>query len=217
MSRHAASERPRASAPPLATYRLQFRNGFSFRDAERLVPYLHDLGISHVYCSPYLRARPGSSHGYDIVDHNALDPELGDEEDFASFVAALKRHGMGQILDFVPNHAGIGSAENAWWHDVLEYGRASPFAGFFDIDWEPALSRLRGRVLLPFLGDPYGEILERGELRLVFDAAEGTFRASYHEHRFPIRPRDYARSLAPSLTALIERLGSQHGAVARVR
>jgi (1->4)-alpha-D-glucan 1-alpha-D-glucosylmutase len=217
MSPRAASERPVASAPPAATYRLQFRRGFTFRDAERLVPYLHDLGVSHVYCSPYLKARAGSSHGYDIVDHNALDPEVGDEEAFESFVAALRRHGMGQILDFVPNHAGIGSDENAWWRDVLEYGRASPFAGFFDIDWEPSASGLRGRVLLPFLGDHYGEALERGELGLAFDAELGAFRVSYHEHRFPIRPRDYGRILGPSLAALEERLGSQHGIAVALR
>jgi (1->4)-alpha-D-glucan 1-alpha-D-glucosylmutase len=217
VSRRAASERPRASAPPAATYRLQFRNGFTFRDAERLVPYLHDLGISHVYCSPYLKARAGSTHGYDIVDHNALDPEVGDEDAFASFVAALRRHGMGQILDFVPNHAGIGSAENAWWQDVLEYGRASPFAAFFDIDWEPAASGLRGRVLLPFLGDHYGEVLERGELGLVFDAQRGTFASSYHEHRFPIRPRSYAVILGRALASLEQRLAVQHPAVSALR
>lgn len=208
---------PRASVLPAATYRLQFRNGFTFRDAERLVPYLHELGISHVYCSPYLKASPGSSHGYDIVDHNALDPAVGDEAAFDSFVAALRRHGMGQILDFVPNHAGIGSSENIWWHDVLEYGRASPFAGFFDIDWEPTPPRLRGRVLLPFLGDHYGGVLERGELGLVFDAERGSFLASYHEHRFPIRPRDYGRILGPSLTALEQHLGLRHGVAAALR
>jgi (1->4)-alpha-D-glucan 1-alpha-D-glucosylmutase len=217
MSPRAVSEEPRASGSPAATYRLQFRSGFTFSDAERLVPYLHDLGISHVYCSPYLKARAGSSHGYDIVDHNALDPEVGDEETFESFVAALRRHGMGQILDFVPNHAGIGSAENAWWHDVLEYGRASPFAEFFDIDWEPSASRLRGRVLLPFLGDHYGELLERGELGLVFDAERGSFRAAYHEHRFPIRPRDYSRILGPGLAALERRLGPHHHVVVELR
>jgi (1->4)-alpha-D-glucan 1-alpha-D-glucosylmutase len=198
------------SASPLSTYRLQFREGFTFRDAERLVPYLRELGISHVYCSPYLEARPGSSHGYDIVNHNALDPEVGNEADFEAFVAALRRHGMGQILDFVPNHVGIGGAENGWWLDVLEYGRASPFAAYFDIDWEADAPGLRGRVLLPFLGDHYGQALERGELRPVFDAEEGCFRIAYHERHFPIRPRDHGRILAPALSALEQRLGRDH-------
>jgi (1->4)-alpha-D-glucan 1-alpha-D-glucosylmutase len=217
MSPRAVSERLRCGTPPVATYRLQLRSGFTFRDAERLVPYLHDLGISHVYCSPYLKARAGSSHGYDIVDHNELDPELGGEEAFESFVATLQRHGMGQILDFVPNHAGIGSDENVWWQDVLEYGRASPYAEFFDIDWEPLTSRLRGRVLMPFLGDDDEEVLERGDLGVTFDAVRGAFRVSYHEHRFPIRPRDHGRILERSLTALEERLGPQHGVAVALR
>ncbi len=180
---------------PTATYRLQFHAGFTLRDAERLVPYLHGLGVSHVYCAPYLKARAGSTHGYDITDHNALNPEVGDEESFSAFVEALHRHGMGQILDFVPNHVGIGGHENLWWLDVLEYGPSSPYAEFFDIDWEPAKAELRRKVLLPFLGDHYGQVLERGELELRFDSGAGSLSVWYHEHRFPITPRSYPRVL----------------------
>jgi len=185
---------PEASTPT-ATYRLQFHAGFTFRDAERLVPYLHALGVSHVYCAPYLKARAGSTHGYDITDHNALNPEVGDEESLSAFVEALHRHGMGQILDFVPNHVGIGGHENLWWQDLLEYGQSSPYAEFFDIDWEPAKAELRRKVLVPLLGHHYGQVLERGELELRFDPAAGSLCVWYHEHRFPIAPRTYPRVL----------------------
>jgi (1->4)-alpha-D-glucan 1-alpha-D-glucosylmutase len=159
------------------------------------VPYLHALGVSHVYCSPYLKARAGSTHGYDITDHNALNPEVGDGESFPAFVDALHRHGMGQILDFVPNHVGIGGHENLWWLDLLEYGQSSPYADFFDIDWEPAKAELRRKVLVPFLGHHYGQVLERGELELRFDPEAGSLSVWYHEHRFPIAPRTYPRVL----------------------
>ena len=121
----AARKFPSARA---CTYRLQFNSDFTFADAERIRAYSPDLGISHVYASPYLKARAGSTHGYDIVDHNAFNPEIGDEAAFISFSDALNRHGLGQILDFVPNHMGIGSADNAWWLDVLEWGESSPYA-----------------------------------------------------------------------------------------
>src|SRR5579884_2713081 len=111
---------------PTSTYRLQFHAGFTFRDATALVPYLAALGVSHVYASPYLKARAGSTHGYDIIDHSVLNPEIGDEADFEAFVAALRAHDMGQILDFVPNHMGVGQSDNTWWLDMLEYGDASP-------------------------------------------------------------------------------------------
>ena len=181
-------------APPVvprATVRLQFHAGFRFDDATELVPYFAALGISHVYASPFLAARPGSAHGYDIVDHTRFNPELGDEASFDRLVAALHHHGMGLILDFVPNHMGIGGADNAWWLDVLEWGAMSPFAAFFDIDWAPAEPSLKGKVLLPFLGDHYGEVLERGELGLRFDQATGSFDVWYFEHRFPIAVRHY--------------------------
>src|SRR3954447_24979675 len=154
-------------ALPESTYRLQFHAGFTFRDACRIVPYLRDLGVTHCYASPYLQARPGSTHGYDITSHQALNPEIGSPEDYEGWVRALRDHGLGQVLDTVPNHMGIVGNENAWWNDVLENGPASPYAGFFDIAWQSSpRPELRGKVLLPILGDPYGKVLEAGQLRL---------------------------------------------------
>src|ERR687888_525208 len=127
---------------PCATYRLQFNRSFTFADAARLVPYLHDLGISDCYASPYLKAAPGSTHGYDVIDHTALNPELGSEEDYDAFVGALQRHDLGQLLDIVPNHMGITAGKNAWWADVLENGSSSLYASFFDIDWTPVKAEL---------------------------------------------------------------------------
>ena len=176
---------------PRATYRLQLNAGFTFKDATALVPYLSALGISHLYCSPYFKARPGSMHGYDIVDHNALNPEIGTRKDFDELVATLRAHKMGHILDFVPNHVGIMGADNAWWMDVLENGKASRFADFFDIDWSPPNPALADKLLVPALGEPYGTVLERGELKLRYEAELGSFAAFYHHHRFPIDPRTY--------------------------
>ncbi|MBI4293048.1 MAG: malto-oligosyltrehalose synthase [Betaproteobacteria bacterium] len=180
---------------PRATYRLQLHRDFNFADATALVPYLAALGISHVYCSPYLRARPGSRHGYDIIDHGALNPEIGNREDFERFVAALKAHGMGQILDMVPNHMGVMGADNAWWMDVLENGQASAYADFFDIDWNAVDPEFAGKVLVPVLGDHYGLVLERAELRLAYETDAGSFAVWYHSHRFPVDPREYPRVL----------------------
>jgi (1->4)-alpha-D-glucan 1-alpha-D-glucosylmutase len=174
-----------------ANYRLQFHRGFTFRHATALVPYLAALGISHLYASPIMEARPGSGHGYDIIDHNRLNPEIGSEAEFRSLVDALHTHGIGLILDFVPNHMGIGS-DNAWWLDVLEWGQDSPYAAYFDINWDAVRPDLKGRVLLPVLGDHYGVILEQGEIALRFDGNEGSFSAWYYEHRFPISPRCYS-------------------------
>src|SRR6516162_6191204 len=174
-----------------ATYRLQFHRGFTFHDAAKLVPSLSQLGISHVYASPIMEARPGSIHGYDIIDHNRLNPELGGEEGFREIVDALHRHGMGLILDIVPNHMAVGGRDNAWWLDVLEWGGDSPFAEYFDINWDATRPDLKGRVLLPVLGDQYGVVLENGEIELRFDAEEGSFSAWYFEHRLPISPRTY--------------------------
>ncbi|HKY01950.1 MAG TPA: malto-oligosyltrehalose synthase [Burkholderiales bacterium] len=181
---------------PRATYRLQLHKDFNFDQATAIVPYLADLGVSHVYCSPFLRARPGSMHGYDIVDHSTLNPEIGDAADLERFVATLKSHGMGQLLDMVPNHMGISGASNAWWSDVLENGQASSYAEYFDIDWNPLDPALSGKVLVPALGDHYGNVLERGELNLAFDKANGSFHVEYFEHRFPIDPREYPRLLS---------------------
>jgi (1->4)-alpha-D-glucan 1-alpha-D-glucosylmutase len=180
---------------PLATYRLQFNAAFTFRDATAIIPYLKDLGISHCYASPYLRARPGSMHGYDIIDHNSLNPEIGTAEDYEHFVDELHSHGMGQILDIVPNHMGVMGSDNTWWLDVLENGEASEYADFFDIDWEPIKEELHGKVLLPVLADQYGNVLDSGDLKLAFDADRGEFSVFYFEHRFPIDPREYPRIL----------------------
>jgi len=194
---------------PRATYRLQLHRDFNLRQARDLLPYLDELGVSHCYLSPILKARPGSRHGYDITDHSSLNPEIASAEDFEQFVAELKRRGMGQIMDMVPNHMGIMGADNGWWLDVLENGPASRFATYFDIDWYPLAEDLPGRVLLPVLGDHYGAVLEQGELRLVFDAEEGSFSVFYYEHRFPVDPREYPRILAHGLERLLTRLGNE--------
>ena len=195
---------------PTATYRLQFNRGFTFRDAAALVPYLAALGISHCYASPYLRARPGSMHGYDIVDHNSLNPEIGTAEDYEMFVGELHRHGMGQILDIVPNHMGVMGSDNAWWLDVLENGEASEYAEFFDIDWSPIKDELKGKVLIPVLEDQYGNVLERGDLKLAFDVERGEFSILYYQHRFPIDPSEYPRILNARWERLQETRGATH-------
>ncbi len=188
-----------------ATYRLQFNREFAFADATRIVPYLARLGISHVYASPILKARPGSMHGYDVTDHTRLNPELGTPEDFAALVAALHGKNMGLIVDIVPNHLGVMGDDNLWWLDVLENGPAARAAHFFDIDWRPNRSSMRDRVLVPILGDVYGAVLERGELKLQFDAEVGGFAIRYHEHLLPIDPREYPRifSTVPISDALL--------------
>jgi (1->4)-alpha-D-glucan 1-alpha-D-glucosylmutase len=192
---------------PRATYRLQFNSDLTFSDAVELVPYLADLGASDLYASPLARARSGSTHGYDVVDPGVLNPELGTPEDWERMVRELHDRGMGLLLDIVPNHMGLGS-ENWWWLDLLENGPASPFARFFDVDWNPAVrSELRGKVLLPVLGDHYRAVLERGELELAFDPNEGSFSATYYEHRFPLDPGTYPLILekdgAPQLESLL--------------
>ena len=206
-----------------ATARLQFHRDFPLSRGIALVPYLAQLGISHIYASPLLMSRSGSTHGYDIVDHNRIDPELGGEAALHELVAALRAHDMGLILDIVPNHMGVGGDDNAWWLDVLEWGRASPYAGFFDIDWEPTDPALRGKLLAPFLGSAYGEALAAGDIRLAYDPADGRFFASlYGAHRFPIHPRDYPsilRAAGGALDDLAEQFsdGAPSHTVARAR
>ncbi|TVR61638.1 MAG: malto-oligosyltrehalose synthase [Spirochaetaceae bacterium] len=180
---------------PRATYRLQLSSLFTFDDAAEIIPYLSRLGVSHVYASPILTARAGSTHGYDIVDHNRLNPEFGGEAGFARLVDTLHRNEMGLIIDFVPNHMGVGYSDNAWWLNVLEWGRSSPYASFFDIDWSPSEQSLRGKVLLPVLGAQYGTVLENGELSLAFDRDSGSFAVHYYEHRFPVSPAQYTSVL----------------------
>jgi len=177
---------------PRATARLQFFAGFTMDDAVKIVPYLARLGISHLYASPLLKARPGSTHCYDIVDHNQINPELGGMPALERLVAALRAHGMGLVLDIVPNHMGVGGADNGWWLDVLEWGRASTYAEFFDIDWDPPDATLHGKLLAPFLGSSYGEALANHELVLKCSAETGTLYVEYHEHHFPISVRSAA-------------------------
>jgi (1->4)-alpha-D-glucan 1-alpha-D-glucosylmutase len=184
-----------ATVIPRVTYRLQLNAGFTFRDASSVVPYLAALGVSHLYCSPYFRARSGSTHGYDVVDHNSFNPEIGDEADFDHLVAALRAHGMGHIVDIVPNHVGILGTDNAWWMDLLENGQSSVYAGFFDIDWAPSNPDRAHKVLVPVLADPYATALERGELELRFERDSGSFAVFYGPHRLPLDPRTYPRIL----------------------
>ncbi len=189
---------------PSATYRLQFTPQFGFRDAKDLVEYLWRLGVSDAYASPLFRAREASAHGYDVVDHSAVSPDFGSEEDFRDFASELTRHEMGLVIDVVPNHMGIDDPNNRQWQDLLENGRSSPYATFFDIDWNPPKEELKQRILLPFLGDQYGKALESQELRLRF--ADGIFYLTYHDRRFPLNPRSWARVLEQAQHNLVGRL-----------
>ncbi|MGH6876059.1 MAG: alpha-amylase family glycosyl hydrolase, partial [Rhizomicrobium sp.] len=197
---------------PRATYRLQLRKEFTFDDAANLAPYLGRLGISHVYASPILAARKGSAHGYDVVDHTRVNPELGGEDGFRRLVARLKAHGLGVIVDIVPNHMAVGD-QNLWWLDLLEHGRSSPHARAFDIDWDPPDSALKNKILIPVLGTSLSETLERGEISVRFDDALDKPVVAYAGHRFPLRPEDVGalagcacKNLQPeALPALLER------------
>ncbi|TEB06122.1 Maltooligosyl trehalose synthase [Pelotomaculum schinkii] len=179
--------------PPAATYRIQFNRHFSFAGARTLVPYLQDLGMTELYASPLLKARRGSPHGYDVTDPTSLNPELGSEEDFTALTETLRQHGMGLLLDIVPNHMAAG-AENPWWLDTMRNGPGSPYAGFFDIDWNPISPGLAGKVLLPILGEPYGKALENRELTL--EATEDGLWIRYFDHRLPLSPGSSGRILA---------------------
>ena len=196
---------------PLSSYRVQLNSGFRFEDTRQLVGYFHALGASHLYSSPILKARPGSPHGYDITDHTQLNPEIGSEEDLQALVRELKNYGMGQILDFVPNHMGIGSGVNPWWSDVLANGRASEFAEFFDLDWDPLKAELRDKLLLPVLGDQYGAELVAGHISLVVDD-EGLHVAYYDKH-FPLDPRSIPivfENVAPQIGAAQAQADDEH-------
>ncbi len=195
---------------PISTYRLQFNRSFTFHQAHQILAYLHDLGITDIYASPYLKATPGSLHGYDIVDPSQLNPEVGTEQDYQAFIHELHRHGMGQILDVVPNHMGIGKLLNPWWLDVLENGPSSPYASFFDIDWEPIKRELADKVLLPILGDSYGKVLENQEITLHFDAEQGLFFITYYENTLPLGPKPWAQILTYQLDRLALELGTNH-------
>jgi (1->4)-alpha-D-glucan 1-alpha-D-glucosylmutase len=200
---------------PRATYRLQLGPGLTFDDAAGLLDYLQTLGVSDAYTSPFLETATRGSHGYDVSDHNRLRAELGGEEGFARFAAALRERGMGLLVDVVPNHMGIAQNGNAWWFDVLENGAASLYAGYFDIDWRPAKQELADKVLLPILGEQYGVVLDRGELRLALE--DGRFVVRYHDTVLPISPRSYGRILGHRLEALGAELGGEHPDVVRLK
>jgi (1->4)-alpha-D-glucan 1-alpha-D-glucosylmutase len=182
-----------------ATYRLQLHAGFGFRDARAIVDYLDELGVSHAYASPYMRAEPGSTHGYNLVDPRMLNPEIGTERDFLDWTETLASKDMGHIVDVVPNHMAA-STNNAWWLDVLENGPSSIYADHFDIEWHPQKEALQGKVLLPILGAQYGEALERGELSL--ERVGGAFFVRYYDRSLPTNPR----SVCPLLERAVARL-----------
>jgi len=184
------------STPVRATLRLQFHSGFTLDDARPLVPYFARLGISHLYASPLLTARAGSTHGYDVVDPTRINPELGGEPALRRLVASLRRHGMGLILDIVSNHMAVGGSDNPWWRDVLEWGPASPYAQFFDIQWQSQDPLMNAQLLVPFLRSDYGDSLASGDITLHFDAEQGALYVQHFEHRFPLAPPTYADVLS---------------------
>jgi (1->4)-alpha-D-glucan 1-alpha-D-glucosylmutase len=192
---------------PVTTYRLQFNRGFRFEDARTVAPYLHRLGISDIYASPIFKARQGSPHGYDVTDPTRLNPELGTEHDFEALARELKAHGMGLLLDIVPNHMAA-SPENPWWMDLLENGPGSPYATFFDIDWNPVDSAVQNKVLLPLLSSPYGQVLENQELALTLEET-GLF-VHYHGLRLPLDVKSYAVVITHRLGTLEATLGADH-------
>jgi len=187
---------------PLSTYRLQFNSGFTFRDAHAIVDYLHDLGVSDCYASSYLKAVPGSPHGYDVADPTRFNPDIGTDDDYWTWIDALKSRGMGHVMDLVPNHMGIAESASPWWLDVLENGPSSRFARFFDIEWHPVKDELADKVLIPILGDQYGSVLERQELQLTY--RDGAFAVCYYGETLPIAPDTYAAILQIGLDDWLE-------------
>lgn len=196
-----------------ATLRLQFHSGFRFDDAVALIPYFRQLGISHIYASPVLKARPGSTYGYDMVDPTCINPELGGEEGLRSLADALQREYMGLIVDFVPNHMAVGGASNPWWSSVLEWGQRSPYARFFDINWNSPDPLLQGQLLVPFLRTDYGEVLVAGELPLHFSTGTGKFYLQHFAHHFPVYPPTYAEILNRSQRNDLKNLGRRFKAL----
>jgi (1->4)-alpha-D-glucan 1-alpha-D-glucosylmutase len=202
-------ERPRFV--PLTTYRLQLHAGFPLGAACDVVPYLASLGVATCYTSPFFTAVPGSTHGYDVSDHNEINPELGGIEALDRLRAALTEHGLGHIADFVPNHMGIGTGRNARWNDVLENGPSSPASDFFDIEWSPETEELHAKLLLPILGDQYGRVLERGELVVLFH--DGQLTLKYGDSTLPINPRQSPRAFKLALEPLTAILGPDNPAL----
>lgn len=199
---------------PVATYRLQFNRQFRFEDAQTLVPYLYRLGISDLYASPILKARSGSSHGYNVTDPSQLNPELGTGEEFETLIQTIKQHEMGLLLDIVPNHMAA-SPENPWWSDLLENGLCSPYAAFFDINWSPADSAVKNKVLLPILGRPYEQALENQEFTLTLENAGLSVR--YHEWRLPLDVKSYRLVFSHRLDVLETALGAGHPSFRRLK
>src|SRR5262249_24775133 len=196
---------------PSATYRLQFNKQFTFDQAVRLLDYLNELGITDCYASPLFAARPGSVHGYDVIDHKIINPELCADEEFAKFAQHLRVRQMGLLMDVVPNHMCITGSNNRWWNDVLENGPSSPYATFFDIDWQPPKPDLCNKVLLPVLGDQYGRVLENQEIIVTYQ--QGAFFVDYYDTRLPITPRTYTQILEPMLPEMNLQLGEHHSHV----
>src|SRR5260370_5456155 len=182
---------------PVSTYRIQFNRGFTFEQATPLIDYLYELGITDCYASPLALARPGSAHGYDVTNHGVLNPEIGSEERLFDFSRQLPSRGMGLILDTVPNHMCIAHPSNQWWWDILENGPSSPYARFFDIDWNPPKADLTNKALLPMLADQFGRVLENGEIKIVYDG--GGFQAYYYDLALPLAPRTWTCNLQPAL------------------
>ena len=196
-----------------ASVRLQFHRDFTLDDATALVDYFARLGISHLYASPLLTARPGSTHGYDVVDPTRINPELGGEAALERLVAALRARDMGLIVDIVSNHMAVGGHDNPWWLSVLEWGASSPHARFFDIHWQSHDPALRGQLLVPFLRSDYGEVLAAGEIELHFDAPNGQLYASHYAHRFPLNPPTYDELLRQVDDPFVQALGQRFAAL----
>lgn len=199
---------------PAATYRVQFNRSFTFQQAAEIVEFLDDLGISDLYASPFLMARPGSLHGYDVTDHSRYNPEIGDEESFLKLSEKLQQRGMGMVVDVVPNHMCISHPSNRWWWDVLENGPSSPFARFFDIEWHPPKAELANKVLLPVLGDQYGRALENQEIRVVYQDDE--LKVAFYETPLPLAPRTWIMILEPAAAKLRDKLNPEHEHVAEL-
>src|SRR5580658_10264915 len=195
---------------PVASYRLQLNHQFNFQQAKELVDYLDELGITDIYASPFLMARPGSPHGYDVTDHSRFNPEIGDENSFLALSKELKKRGMGLIADVVPNHMCISHPSNIWWWDLLENGPSSQFANTFDIDWHPPKEELANKVLLPVLGDQYGRVLESQEIQVVYERSE--FQVVVYGSPIPLAPRTWTMLLEPALAKLRDKPdhSSQH-------
>ncbi len=189
---------------PCATYRLQLKSAFTFRQAAALVKYLHDLGITDCYASPFLMAHPGSTHGYNVTDHTRFNPEIGSEEEFTAFAELLKQHAMGLVVDVVPNHMCITHPSNLWWWDVLENGPSSDYSSYFDIDWNPPKAELANKVLLPFLPDQFGLVLESQLIRAVYEA--GSFSLDTQGTPYPVAPRSWSLLLEQVLAKVSEQL-----------